>query len=395
MITYSILTALLEDTLATQLKMSRYEEVIPSIEALKTCPQDDIFHAEGNVYIHTEMVLQALLNNPEFQTLSFDDKFICFYACLLHDIGKPLCTKEEMVDGRIKITSRGHSKVGEIDSRIMLYEAGVPFEIREKIANIIAVHQYPFYLIDKSNAAYLAHKISMSTPLNLLSIVASADATGRITNPINLIQTTHDNIELFNQLCIEENCYTKSKKFANAYTQYMYYHKEGSIVPNEIFFESSDTFDVFIMSGIPASGKNTYVDNHFKNIPMISYDGTREKMKLKYGENDGLVAHQVIEEAKEYLRTKQSFVWNATHLSQSMRSRPLSLLYNYHAKAHIVYIEEPYELVMKRNKERDTSLTNKKIQSMLLQWEVPTCDESFKIDYVINQNQKKLKMKIS
>src|SRR5579875_3871620 len=126
---YTILKELLEDTLATQFKMSRYEDVLPSLTKLKTCPQDNIFHAEGNVYIHTEMVVNALLNNPHFQALTQDEKFICFYAALLHDIGKPLCTKEEEFEGRIKITSRGHSKVGEIDSRIMLYELGVPFDI--------------------------------------------------------------------------------------------------------------------------------------------------------------------------------------------------------------------------------------------------------------------------
>jgi predicted kinase len=392
--TYKILKELLEETLATQFNMSRYVEVIPSLAKLKTCPQDNIFHAEGNVYIHTEMVVNALLNDAKFQSLSFDEKFICFYACLLHDIGKPLCTKEEFIDGRMKITSRGHSKVGEIDTRIMLYQMEVPFEVRESIANIIAIHQYPFYLIDKDNAAYLAHKMSMSTPLHLLSLVASADATGRLTNPPSLIQTTHDNIELFNQLCIEEQCFTESKKFANPFTQYMYFQKNGTIVPNEPFFETEDTFDVFIMSGIPASGKNTYIETHFSKLPMISYDGTREKMKLKYGENDGLVAHQVLEEAKEFLRQKQSFVWNATHLSQSMRARPLDLLYKYQAKPNIIYVEEPFDIVMKRNKQRDTSLTNKKIESMLLQWEIPTQDESFRVKYAINENSKKPKLKM-
>lgn len=391
---YKILKELLDDTLSTQFSMSRYEEVIPSLKALKTCPQDNIFHAEGNVYIHTEMVIHALLNNIKFQALSMDEKFICFYACLLHDIGKPLCTKEEVMDGRLKITSRGHSKVGEIDSRIMLYEMEVPFEIREKIANIIAVHQYPFYLIDKDNAAYQAHKMSISTPLHLLSLVAQADATGRLTNPPSLIQTTHDNISLFDSLCEEEKCFTEKKSFINAYTQYMYFQKEGTIMTNELFFETQDTFDVFIMSGIPASGKNTYVDAHLSHLPVVSYDSTREKKKLKYGENDGLVAHEVIDEAKEYLRQKQSFVWNATHLSQSMRSRPLNLLYKYQAKPHIIYVEEPYDVVMKRNKERDTSLTNKKIQSMLLQWETPTEYEGFKVDYVINENSKKFKLKM-
>lgn len=391
---YNTLKELLDETLKTQFNMSLYEAAMPSLTKLKTCPQDNIFHAEGNVYIHTEMVVNALLNDTKFQQLNFEEKFICFYACLLHDIGKPLCTKEELIDGKTKITSRGHSKVGEIDTRIMLYEMEVPFDIREKITNIIAVHQYPFYLIDKSNAAYLAHKMSMSTPLNLLSIVASADATGRLTNPPSLIQTTHDNIELFNQLCVEEQCFTQNKTFVNAFTQYMYFQKNGSIMSSEPFFETTDSFDVFIMSGIPASGKNTYIEHHFSKLPMISYDGTREKMKLKYGENDGLVAHQVLDDAKVFLREKQSFVWNATHLSQTMRSRPLDLLYKYGAKPNIVYVEEPFDVVMKRNKQRDTSLTNKKIESMLLQWEVPTLNEGFKIDYVINQNSKKLKLKM-
>lgn len=58
------------------------------------CPQDSQWHSEGNVYIHTEMVLNTLyeLFDGEASHLNDHQRMILTYAALLHDIGKPFCT---------------------------------------------------------------------------------------------------------------------------------------------------------------------------------------------------------------------------------------------------------------------------------------------------------------
>lgn len=80
---------------------------------MRDCPQDAIFHAEGDVWTHVGMVCQALASFEEFRTLPDMERQFLFAAALLHDVAKPLCTRHE--DGRI--TSRGHSQRGAIMTR--------------------------------------------------------------------------------------------------------------------------------------------------------------------------------------------------------------------------------------------------------------------------------------
>lgn len=91
------------------------------------------------------MVLDALHTLDEYRNASPQDREIMYLAALLHDISKPACTVHED-DGRI--TSKGHSKRGAIDSRIMLWKLDYPFYMRESICNIIATHQVPFFAFD-------------------------------------------------------------------------------------------------------------------------------------------------------------------------------------------------------------------------------------------------------
>ncbi|MCE6983514.1 metal-dependent phosphohydrolase, partial [Pseudomonas frederiksbergensis] len=90
-------------------------------------PQDPVYHQEGDVWTHTMMVVDALLADPAYQRASPDQQFVLFYAALLHDIAKPSCTVIDEITG--KIGQPGHSRRGAVDARILLWQAGVPFEL--------------------------------------------------------------------------------------------------------------------------------------------------------------------------------------------------------------------------------------------------------------------------
>lgn len=79
--------------------------------------------AEGDVWIHTRLVCEALVALPEWQALAAEDRDLVFAAALLHDVAKPLCTRVE--NGRV--TSRGHSQRGAIEARRILWELGRMF----------------------------------------------------------------------------------------------------------------------------------------------------------------------------------------------------------------------------------------------------------------------------
>jgi predicted kinase len=108
-----------------------------------------------------------------------------------------------------------------------------------------------------------------------------------------------------------------------------------------------------------------------QRLPVVSFDDARAQLGLKHGENDGLAAHHAVDQAKALLRRQERFAWNATHLSEQMRSKTLDLLWNYHAQTELVYLEVPHAELMRRNRERDTTLSNAGIERMLHRWELP------------------------
>ncbi len=108
---------------------------------MDACPQDSVYHAEGDVGNHTRMVVETLVADPAWQTLPEDHRTGVFWSTVLHDIGKPATTRHED-DGRI--TSHGHSRTGASVARQFLWEAGAPFSWREEICGLIGSHQLPF-----------------------------------------------------------------------------------------------------------------------------------------------------------------------------------------------------------------------------------------------------------
>lgn len=359
-------------------------ELFPQLKELSSTQQDLYYHGEGDVWTHTKMVCDVLLSLSEYQKSTDEQKFIMYYSALLHDIGKPACTKTEE-DGRI--TSAGHSKRGAVDARIDLWKKEIPFHLREAIVNIISCHQVPFFAFNQKakegsnygvrTPEYLAHELSWQMPLDLLINVAKADMLGRVFSEK---QKSMDDIELFEELAREENCLYQAKQFPTPATRMKYFSSRGAISPEYEFYIEPGS-EVIVLCGLPASGKNTWIEKNYPNLPVLSFDDAKAELGLTEKDNVGSAVHMVIDRAKELLRKKEPFVWNATHLSKQMRGKTLDLIYSYNGKAKIVYLEAPECEIKKRNSLRDTTLANSKIDSMLFRWEVPTAIESHEILY--------------
>ena len=75
-------------------------ETLPELDRCKGCEQPPQFHPEGDVFVHTRLMLTLL---PE--TISVP----LVFAVLLHDIGKPP-TAQVDADGRVRFN--GHERVG-------------------------------------------------------------------------------------------------------------------------------------------------------------------------------------------------------------------------------------------------------------------------------------------
>ncbi|WNW10222.1 AAA family ATPase [Pseudomonas sp. DTU_2021_1001937_2_SI_NGA_ILE_001] len=355
---------------------------IPALLALEGTPQDPLYHAEGNVLIHTRMVVEALLDSAAYAAASTEQRFILFYACLLHDIAKPSTTVIDEATGRIG--QPGHSARGAVDARVILWRAGVPFDIRETICRIIAVHQVPFFALNDRRgdkpAEYVVRKLSWELPLWMLCAVASADMQGR---GFDGKQAVLDDIELFRLLAEEEGCLHHPRAFADAYTRLAYF-QGAKVHPDYALHREREGSSVIVMCGLPASGKNTWVASQHPHLPCVSFDDAREELGLAHGKNEGRVAHHAIDKARQLLRERQPFVWNATHLSRQMRKKTLDLLHGYGAQVTLCYLEQAEKELYRRNSQRDSSLRNKDLARMFHRWEVPTPVEAEAVEYLVS-----------
>lgn len=102
--------------------------ILHDVGTLKGCKQDPFYHPEGDVWDHTMKLLDSITQ------ISKDP--ITLLAALLHDIGKPYCTKIE--NGRI--TSKKHEYIGAEKSENILRNFNCSNEIVETVSNIIKDH---------------------------------------------------------------------------------------------------------------------------------------------------------------------------------------------------------------------------------------------------------------
>lgn len=85
-------------------KTGLMKHIIPEVEALVGCEQPPQWHPEGDVFIHTMMMLDRLSDEGE-------EPDICLVlATLLHDIGKPAA---QFLDETGRIRFSGHDAVGK------------------------------------------------------------------------------------------------------------------------------------------------------------------------------------------------------------------------------------------------------------------------------------------
>jgi len=358
-------------------------EAFPRLRALETTPQSPRYHAEGNVGIHTRMVLDALVASPEYADADPARREVLFLAALLHDLCKPETTVVDPVTG--DIGQPGHSRRGAVDVRALLWRAGAPFHAREAICRIVAAHQVPFFAFDSrrgESAEFIARKLSWGVPLRDLVAVARADMQGRLCESLEDQRARLDDIALFEQLAREDGCWDGPRAVASAHTRVMYARGAPLHLDTPLFQPAGSA--VTVLCGLPASGKDTWVARHAKGLDVVSFDDAKAELGLRHGQNDGLAAHHAIDKAKALLRRHAPFVWNATHLSEQMRTKTLDLLVAYDAAVTLVYLEVPPAVLFQRNGKRDTTLRQKDLERMLHRWEVPLPWEAHDVRYEVD-----------
>ncbi len=340
-------------------------EKLDWFQALYDCPQDPVYHAEGNVGIHTKMVVEALQNLPEYTDLLRSEQQLLSWAALLHDIAKPVCLS---TDEEGNIRAHQHSQKGELIVRNLLWD--IDLEARELLCALVRLHGLPIWCMEKQNPYSSLYLASLRLPNKLLYLLAKADVLGRLSTG----QTGFlERIELYKAFCIEQNCWDKPKAFYNEHSRYQFFAKNQNYPAN--LFDNT-TFEIVVLVGLPGCGKDTYAAQ--LGLPIVSLDERRKEHKIKPTDKkgQGKVAQLAYELAKKYARKKQSFVWNSTNLTQKMRTRISSTLGVYNPRFKIIYIESSKANILKR---RRKIIPAQKLNKMFQFLEFPLVSEGHEL----------------
>lgn len=157
--------------LTEQVENGEFDEYpLSMIKDLITVEQNPKYHPEGNVFIHTMMVVDE---GAEVRDKS-KDKRAFMWALLLHDIGKKPTTK--LRKGRL--TSYDHDKVGAEMSRKFLEYFGEDDLFIEKVRSLVRWHMQILFVCKNSKFQNITQMLK-EVDINEISIVARADRLGR------------------------------------------------------------------------------------------------------------------------------------------------------------------------------------------------------------------------
>jgi tRNA nucleotidyltransferase (CCA-adding enzyme) len=155
------------------------ERVFPEIHALVGCQQEPEWHPEGDVWIHTLLVIDQA--RTRIDDLDRARQIVVMLGAVCHDLGKPLTTA--CIDGRIR--SIDHEQAGVAPSVAVLDRLNIHsidgYDVRKQVLGIVAHHLKPGMFRQSptpvSDGAF--RRLAEKVDLEMLARVAKSDCLGR------------------------------------------------------------------------------------------------------------------------------------------------------------------------------------------------------------------------
>ena len=155
---------------------------------------------------------------------------------------------------------------------------------------------------------------------------------------------------------------------------------------------------VFLMVGVPGSGKSTYIQNvlvnQYPDAAIISTDYFVEKFARRYKLTYNDVFDNCINRATLLMYARlgravsnhRDLIWDQTNLSVKARKSKIKSLTNYHKIAVVFETPNHDELHYRLNSRPDKTIPPHILESMIKQFQIPSLDEGFDSIIFVNNN---------
>jgi tRNA nucleotidyltransferase (CCA-adding enzyme) len=160
-------------------KLEAIEKLFPEIQVLIGVNQDPDWHPEGDVFVHTQLVVDRA--REQIADLDYAKQVTVMLAALAHDFGKPATT--EFLEGHWR--SRGHEEAGVAPTERFLDRLNIHsldgYNVRAQVVALVREHLKPGEFFKKrdevGDGAF--RRLARRCEPELLYRVARADSLGR------------------------------------------------------------------------------------------------------------------------------------------------------------------------------------------------------------------------
>ena len=322
---------------------------IKEFKDMEKCEQSKIWHTEGKVDVHTKLVCQAmrsfLLNRENIEPSDNDYYIMMMSAAICHDLGKPSTTKFDEEKG--DFTTKCHGQVGAKITRKLFYDED--FELREKVCYMVRWHMALHHIFDKEEMStrkmiQLSHGRVPVKDMLILNVCDSLGSKNEFEDEVFLA----DKEERIKSVAIGLNCYETPYEFNNEYDKIRFFHFKDRLFPEGCSLPKDyGQFTMYVMVGVPGSGKSYYIENNLKGIVQISRDLIRSEIGIKgekpqgTKEQESHVTEIFNERMLECCKNKQDFVIDNTNVRKMYRDAYTDMTMTYMPKIVYVYVEAP------------------------------------------------------
>jgi tRNA nucleotidyltransferase (CCA-adding enzyme) len=160
-------------------KLGVISQLFPEIEALISVPQDPLWHPEGDVFVHTQLVIDRA--RELIDDLKYPKQVTVMLAALAHDFGKPATT--EFIEDHWR--SRGHEEAGLEPTSSFLDRLNIHsidgYDVRAQVIALVKEHLKPgeFHKTRDEIGDGAFRRLARRCEPDLLYRVAKADSLGR------------------------------------------------------------------------------------------------------------------------------------------------------------------------------------------------------------------------